>query len=421
MLLVCCVFLLTTQSNANPPEASQFYQPAEFSTQTAVWLAWPTEENQASTSLVPFEVALAKAIAASSPVNILVNSADQQKDAEQACAAEGIPLNRLSFYLVPHDDVWIRDYGPIFTVNTEGETEIAGFKFDVWGWESPESDNSKRGQKVAPKVATALDVRFRHANVISEGGNRSFNGDGIMLATWAVEHQRNPTLTKRQLEGVFKSTLGARKIIWLQSGLYSDSLPFEGLIYGPSGNKDTYALGTGGHSDEYARFVSKDTVLLAEVPKEEKATPSGKIDTARLAKNIQILQQAQTLDGNHLRIVRIPTAPTLYSTIRPSDPMYDILADFHYKDGSLFPRGRPVQVSLATSYVNFLITNKSIIVPAYWHEGMPETIKERDHKAHEVLHNLFPNRELIALNPTVINMGGGGIHCITQQQPAVLL
>jgi agmatine deiminase len=173
--------------------------------------------------------------------------------------------------------------------------------------------------------------------------------------------------------------------------------------------------------DEYCRFVSPDTILLAEVTEKEAAgDPVAAENRLRLEENYKILKNAVDQDGRPFKIVRIPVPDMIYFTATPADEAYFSLSSFYYSmDGTSFPYGDPVTVVPATSYCNFLITNNLVLGQKYFVEGsgMPDSVKAKDKKAEEILRALFPDRKVVMVNAIPVNFGGGGIHCLTQQEP----
>ena len=114
----------------------------------------------------------------------------------------------------------------------------------------------------------------------------------------------------------------------------------------------------------------------------------------------------------------MPLPKTMISTMGPGDSVYDYIKTLDYKDGSQFPDGEEINVIAAASYLNFLITTKAVIGQKYWKVGMDQEIKQRDEKAANILQSLFPERKIVMLDALAVNLGGGGIHCITMHQPA---
>ena len=209
-----------------------------------------------------------------------------------------------------------------------------------------------------------------------------------------------------------------KNVIWLKRGLYDDDEAFSGLLPGPDGLNDIMtAIATGGHIDEHCRFVSEDTVLVAQVTEEEaQKDPIARVNYKRLEDNVAILKKSVIQDGRPVKIERIPMPTSLYTTMKKGDGVYDYY-NKKYFDGFVYPLRSEINVIAATSYNNFLITNGAVLAPQYWKPGFPELMQQKDLEAQKILAGLFPDRKVYTFNVRVLNFGGGGIHCITQQQP----
>ncbi len=105
--------------------------------------------------------------------------------------------------------------------------------------------------------------------------------------------------------------------------------------------------------------------------------------------------------------------------MQPGDGVYDQISEMKFSDGTIFPKGKTIDVVAAASYLNFLIANDKVLVAKYWREGMPLKIKRRDEEAQRILQSAFPGRKIIPIDALAINFGGGGMHCITMNEPAV--
>ncbi len=267
-------------------------------------------------------------------------------------------------------------------------------------------------------VADQCGYDLRTSSLISEGGDRTFNGKGSMITVEAVELQRNPYMTRDEIEEEFKKVFNLSNVIWLKRGVYDDDKALSGLLPGPDGlNSIMTAVATGGHIDEHCRFVSEDTVLVAEVTQEEAdKDPIARINYERLETNVKILENSFTQDGRRLKIKRIPTPVSLFTTMKKGDGVYDYYYE-KYFDGFVYPIREELNIIAAASYCNFLITNGAVLAPEYWKPGLPASIKKKDHQARKILESLFPGRKVYTFDVKVLNFGGGGIHCITQQQP----
>lgn len=268
---------------------------------------------------------------------------------------------------------------------------------------------------------------------MSEGGNREFNGRGTLMVTEAVELQRNPDLTKEHLTEHFKSLFDVRKVIWLKQGVAEDDHIFRGPLPGGVFNMPC----TGGHVDEYARFVNPTTVLLAEVRAEDRDHPIGRLSHQRMEENYRILAGETDQDGHPFTIVRIPLPPVDVIKVKPADPLFGDYSAVAFSSGKTFEQLleelhpdyvagggsqddlRAIEAVVPGSYCNFVISNGVVLMPRYHAEGRDEAVKRTDDAARDILQSVFPDRKIVQIDCENINFGGGGMHCVTQQQPAI--
>lgn len=401
--------------------APDFRFPAEFEKHEAIWLGWPVDEAKKGLSAVPVYVEIIEALVSTVKVRIAAQHEEEKREILTLLEEKGVSIEKVEIFCIPHNDIWFRDMGPIFLVNGNGEMCVQKFGFNAWGYEAPNAPGIILDRMVPDLVAEARGLDLRDAKMISEGGDREFNGKGTMITSEAVEFQRNPGKSRDELEREFKKIFNLEKVIWLKKGLYEDDLPFNGLLPGPDGVRDVMTcFATGGHIDEYCRFVSEDVVLVCEVTEEEAgADPIARVNRERLEENVAILRNAVDQDGKPLEIERIPTPAPLFCTMRKGDGVYDAYCE-KYGDGFIYPLGDSIKVVAASSYNNFLITNGAVLAPCYWRPGLPEVMEVKDRQAREVLAKLFPDRKIHTLDARALNFGGGGIHCITQQEPFVV-
>jgi agmatine deiminase len=354
-------------------------------------------------------------------VKIAVQDSNEMDKIKSLLENNNIPIQKVSFHSVPHGDIWFRDMGPIFIVSNKGKLKIVDFNFNGWGYESHTTEYARLEEKVDRLIAKEMGIETIMTRLISEGGDREFNGKGTMITVESVELQRNPNMPQDEIEKEFKRLFGVTKVIWLKKGIYEDDFAFIGTVWGPDGEKNAYRTGTtGGHIDEFCRFVDASTILLAQVtPEEAENDPIAKENHLRLEENFEILKNATDQDGKAFKIIRMPHPTTIYHTIEPGDRIYTYISELDYEDGSVFPKGKKVKVIPAMSYLNFLVSNGILLAPKYWKLGLPEIIKRKDEQAIKTLHSVFPNRKIVALDTIIVNLGGGGLHCISQQEPAV--
>lgn len=405
-----------------PPEADSiaaepaenFVFPAEFEPQRALWMAWPTYENKRGLPTEPLLIEIIRATEHRVAIELLAQDGTEAGAIRARLREEDVPDHHVTIRSVPHGDVWMRDMGPIFLRGDRGGLRIADFGFNMWGYESPESPSSRLEEAVDRLVAAQLGLEVVKSSLVSEGGSREFNGRGTMIAVEAVERQRNPGWTLEAMNEEFRRVLGVSRVIWLAEGMAEDELTFRGRLPG-----DVYTvITTGGHVDEFARFADPETILLAEVTEEERLEdPIAAISHERLEESFRRLRAATDQDGNPFRIVRVPVPDSLFETMRRGDGVFDYIQPLDYEDGSRIAPDDEIRVIAAASYLNFQVTNGLVLAQKYWKPGMPESVREKDERALAILRDVFPAREVLPLDAMAVNLGGGGIHCILQQEP----
>jgi agmatine deiminase len=256
---------------------------------------------------------------------------------------------------MPLDDSWLRDTGPTFLVNADGAVAGADWRFNAWGDKFPPYD---RDAEIAGRVLDRLGLRAFKAPFVLEGGSIHVDGEGTLITTeqCLLNPNRNPSLGRVEIEENLRRWLGVSHIIWLGQGLENDH--------------------TDGHVDDITCFVRPGTVITATC-----ADPAD-ANHAVLDDNLKRLRAARDAKGRALEIIEIPLPAR---------------RDSH--DGRL-----------ALTYVNFYIANGAIIAPAF--------DDPMDAEAAAILGRAFPDRRIVQIPALAILEGGGGIHCITQQQPA---
>eukprot|EP00736_Rhodelphis_marinus_P000522 Rmarinus@m.4409 len=399
--------------------------PAEFEPQDAIWLSWPTYENKRGLPVEDVHASIIKALSSHVQVHVLVENVETQTSVLSYLHARGVPIGHITFVHMKYGaDIWMRDFGPYFvrrSSGTERNLEVVSFRFNCWGYESEDSDTAKQMYEVAAQCARHVGVACSRVGHVSEGGSRETNGDGVMILCEAVEKHRNPGCSREDIEKRFRDALGMHTFIWMESGVVEDDHASSGPITIPDGRKVYPAIATGGHTDEFVRFVSKDTVLLGEVTEfEARRCPLAAETRRRMERNFEILRQARGADGKPFNIVRVPFPETLVKEVGPGDGVYDYLSQISYRAGAPpFPKGENIWVFYAASYLNFLVSNGVVVMPRYYRPGRFESIRSRDEWAQTILQTQFPSHDIVAIDVDAINLGGGGIHCVTMQQPSL--
>lgn len=414
-ITILLFFLAVIAANAKNPDAASFVYPAEFETHESIWLAWPKSEYAQGRPTEKVILSMIKALAPHVAVDLMVQNQQEQDQVQRIFTLLNIPSDHVRFRHIPHGDIWLRDMGPIFLKNSKNEMIIADFGFNFWGYDTQVSSYTMEEEPVDRLVARELDLSVIRSSIISEGGNREFNGKGTMMVTEAVELQRNPGWTKEELEAEYKRIFHVDKVIWLAKGLAEDPLAFKGKLPGNVFSSFT----TGGHIDEYARFVGPKTILLVEVrPEERDSDPLAKITYENMEENCQILKNATDQDGKPFTVIRAPHVEPLYEKLDANDLMFNYLREMPFEDGTVIAEEETVTMILAASYMNYVVTNGVVLIPIYWQEGRSEKVRKKDEAFKRIIEQVFPGRQIVQINPENVNLGGGGMHCISQQMPA---
>jgi agmatine deiminase len=355
------------------PRADGYRMPGEFEPHSGCWLAWPERPDNWRQGAKPAQLAyaaVAEAIAASEPVTVAVS--DAQFEHARMLLPDSVRIVEIGT-----DDAWIRDMGPTFVIDDEGGRRGVDWHFNAWGglegglyfpWD--------RDERVAAKVLEIEGAERYRAPLVLEGGSIHVDGQGTVLTTeeCLLNPNRNPSLTREQIEAALFEYLGASKVIWLGRGVYEDE--------------------TDGHVDNLACFARPGVVLLTYA--EDESDPQHEISRDALAR----LRDARDAQGRELEVIELPSPGPV--TISEQEA-----AGVDAVEGTLPRRAGD---RLAASYANFYIANTRIVLPL---------LDERyDGQAAEILRATFPEREVVGVPAREILLGGGNIHCITQQVPA---
>lgn len=408
-----------------------FRMPAEWEPQEAVWLGW---EKNASYEYYPAVVQMIRALTPSVQVKMAFDSDSLKQEALRYLLAEKVDTSVLRFYILPGERYWIRDHGAAFLTNDQGELAVADFGWNGYGYPgflsekynanedsikkalSESASRSKMTGQVDSLMAVTENAAIRKTDVIHEGGAIEVNGKGTLILCEATVFQRNPGKSKEYIEAEFKRVLGVRNIVWLKQGLADDPLHFFRRI-----TDNFYGGGTGGHTDEFVRFANASTILLAWVNEDEKdAHPIHAMNYERMRENLQILEAARDQDGKPFTIVKVPLPDVITekvavrSGIGADEVTHDIDRD------SFVPAEAPTEVDSifrvpAASYLNYLVSNKVVLLPSYTAVG---SSAEKEEEVSRIFKEYFPDREVVLISAMPQNWNGGGIHCSTQQQPA---
>lgn len=347
----------------NPSDLG-YRMPAEWSKHSATQLHWPSNiETWPDSRLKKVEevyLNIIEPLHEYEPIVLLHDTRLSKDYLIEKLHSRSINLSSVTIHSIPINDVWARDCGPIFIKLQKESSEeyaITDWEYNAWGGKYPpyDSDNA------LPKwFSDRFDIPCFKTGMVLEGGSIDTNGDGILLTTESVllNPNRNPDLTKSQIEQRVIDYLGVEKIIWLKRGLAGDD--------------------TDGHIDDLSRFLNENTILTMVTEDESD------VNFSALQENLRILKGAQNQFGEPFQIVTLPL---------PQTRIVDQTVD-----GSQF---------VPASYANFYIANGVVMVPLY---------DERfDEMAMDLFREFFPDRDVVGVDCTDLVWGQGSIHCITQQ------
>ena len=406
-----------SEATASAAQLTIARQPAEFEALEAVWLIYPPGDHLAGWSNEAVTLQLVEALLPDNNIRVAVNSEELYRRARSSLPAGALESGRIEIIRIPYMEFWARDMGPVFVLAEGGKLAVADFNFNAWGYGDTTEADVIVEEKFDERAAAHLGMPVISSAMISEGGDREVNGKGTLMVVESVELERNPGMTKADIEGEFRRLLGVRQVIWLKQGLHEDDHTFLGPLRTHDGGKAYTVITTNGHIDEFARFAGPGTILLARVDSSDLDDPIARENHRRMEENYEILKNAVDQDGKPFDIIRVPLPGTVMATMKPGDPVYDYISTLEYEDGSTFPTGEPVRVVAAASYLNFLIANGVIIGQKYWRPGADEAVLARDKEVKAILQEVFPRRRVIMIDALAVNLGGGGIHCITMQEP----
>lgn len=356
------------------PKSDGFRMPGEFEKHKGCIMIWPKRPGSWTYGAKKAREAfknVAEAISESEEVYMLVES-----DVKES--AKNMLSDKIKIIEIESDDAWARDTAPTFVVNDKGDVRGVCWKFNAWGGEYDGLyKNWDKDSKLASSVCEKLGYETYDAkHFVLEGGSIHSDGEGTVIVTEAclLSKGRNPNLSKLEIEDNLKKYLGAEKIIWLKHGIYNDE--------------------TNEHIDNVCAFVEPASVVLAWTDDEED-------EQYKMSKECyDILSNETDAKGRKFKITKLPI-PKKHICITEEE-----LAGFEFEEGEDM---REVNERLAASYVNFYIANNFIIVPQF--------NDENDKLAVEILGNLFKDRKIVPIYARDIIVGGGNIHCITQQIP----
>jgi len=361
-----------SKTHNSTPLEDGYRMPGEFEPHRGCWMLWPERGDTWRMGAKPAQAAFAKVaetIAAFEPVT--VGAGSRQWENARALLPEAIRVVEIA-----SDDAWMRDVGPTFVVNDPGDLRGIDWQFNAWGGlEGGIYFPWAQDSLVAGKVLEIERSGRYHAPLVMEGGSFHVDGQGTLITTGEclLNPNRNPRLTQKQIEDSLKAYLNVHKVIWLDKGVYEDE--------------------TDGHVDNLCCFVKPGEVLLTWTDNPD----DPQYDRSRQA--LEMLSDATDARGRRLAVHKI----------HQPDPMFIREDECEGLDASRTAKPRKTGDRLAASYVNFYIANGGIVMPLF--------DDAHDRPALDLLKRLFPDRKVVGVRSREILLGGGNIHCITQQIP----
>ena len=409
------VFLLLVWNHL-PAEQDGFRYPAEWEPHESIWMGLRTHETEALRATGHrhhhdlLTVPMLKALTPHVQVNVVVEGEQLKRDVLGLLVRSGVDTSRITVHIQRPTHIWYRDIGPIFLTNGDG-LAIADFAFSDYANVRPEQFTSKAIAlgRTDSNLANHLSIPTIESPLVMEGGSLTVNGKGTVIVS-ELTRRRNPHLTRPEIETELARVLGQQKVIWLKEGPIEDQGDWKKIA-------DSYwAAGTGGHTDEFVSFLDPQTVALSWVIEAEKdANPVNRINYARMADNLRILEAAVDQDGQPFRVVKLPVPDLQYEEVvlPPSN-----IPAFQPADPTI-RAGDTIRWVAVSSYMNYLITNGIVLLPKFWSPGMAESQKSKDERVLEIFKTTYPHREIVQISPLILNHLGGGMHCLIQTQPLV--
>ncbi|KQV02270.1 MULTISPECIES: agmatine/peptidylarginine deiminase [unclassified Microbacterium] len=337
--------------------------PTETARHERTWMAFPAEgETLGDTDAAREEgyatwTAVAHAVAEFEPVSMLV-------DPSEVARARRMLSSSIEIEIAPVDEFWMRDSGPTFVVDDERPGVLGAVDWIFNGWGAPEWAEWRKAAQHARIVADAVGAELVSSTLVNEGGGIHVDGEGTVLLTETVQldPRRNPYADKQRIEAEMARTIGATTAIWLPRGLTRDYDDF----------------GTNGHVDIVATIVSPGRLLLHDQQNPDHP------DHAVTRELRSMLAEQTDAAGRRFEVIGLPAPSTLSDDEGPVD----------------------------WSYVNHLVTNDGVVACGFGDE-------KADAAAREILADAYPGRRVVTVDARPLFARGGGIHCITQQQPAL--
>ena len=340
-----------------------YTMPSEEALHEGTWLQWPHDYTYSfgASDFEPTWVEITEALVTSENVHIIAYNEEEKNHIEYILGVSGVSMENVDIFIIPNDDFWVRDNGPIFVYNQENQLHITDWGFNGWGGDTPHELCDEVPNLLAPQInLPLLDLN----TMVLEGGDIEVDGAGSMMATRSsiTGSDRNPNLTESEIENYMTTYLGLTNFIWLDG------------IFG--GWEDI----TDQHIDGFAKFHETNTIITMNEVDLDYWYVS--------ADDIYTLYNATQANGEVYNYVYLPLTDNNVVTTWGQNLGY---------------KG---------SYVNYYIANTLVLVPNY---NDPQ-----DNVSNAIIQELYPEKEVVGIDSRNILANGGMVHCITQQQPQTL-
>lgn len=342
------------------PKKLAYRMPAEWEKQEAVWLTWPKNKITWPNVIPQVEktyIEMIDVISSYQKVRLLVDNEMEEIRIRSILDSAKVDNSNIEFFKIKTEDSWIRDYGPTFVIKDKSLAMI-NWKFNSWG---NKYEDLSRDRVIPKKINEHLNILSFEPDIFLEGGSIEVDGKGTVLVTneCLLNKNRNENITKEEIENILCEYLNVEKVIWLSAKIIGDD--------------------TDSHIDNIARFVAPSVVVTSY------ESDKSSINYSSLNENYNNLLKQKDAQDKKLDV---------YKLLMPRSTFND------------------KKELLPASYANFLITNEAILLPIY--------NCDRDKEALSLLKDLFNKKQVIGLNCDKMIWGLGSIHCLSQQQPAII-
>ena len=408
--------------------------PGEWEPQHAIIFTWFEKNFYHDMSVDSVHLEMVENLVKENEIIINVKNNRHKKHVISVLARNQVNMHKITFRNADfHFEFgnYPRDFGPEWIYDGKENLSAIDMNWSYYGYLAGKSMLKKALnvpiERYDRRIAKQFGLKVSSkTNLVSEGGAKEFNGEGVLMVVEPTELSRNPGYSKEEIEKEYKKLFNLEKVVWLPFHTYDDEHMFTDLIGDENEKKSVLrSASANGHIDEFCRFVNPTTILLAEVTEDEaQKSELHRINKARLDACFNVLAKATDAFGKPFTILRMPMPEPLFFGLNDNNEITNqvkslrhLLNSKRLKDGTDIGKVNDLKILPALSYCNFSIANGVVLSSAYWQEGLPEMIKQKDKASFEILKKAFPNREVVQIMTLAINFNGGGLHCNTRHIP----